>query len=129
MIYYEILEDGSIGQSTDDIRLANKLGFYDENNVVNSEDDFVWYEGKKQLKTKIDYEDYLQQEKTKELRRLREPLLVAFDKYKSNVNYGVEFETIEQRQKIITWYNEIKELNENYIVKEENIPERIQYYL
>ena len=129
MIYYEILEDGSIGQTTNDIRLAKYLGFFDKNNVANSEEDFIWYNGKKQLKTKIDYDGYLQQEKTKELRRLREPLLIAFDKYKSNVNYGVEIESEEQRTKIIKWYNAIKDLNENYIVKEENIPERIRYYL
>lgn len=68
-------------------------------------------------------------EKKQELRALREPLLIAFDKYKSNVNYGVEFEDEKQRNIIIKWYNEIKNLNENYIIKDENIPERIKYYL
>lgn len=126
MIYYEILEDGSIGQTTDDKSLAKRLGFYDENNVVNSEEDFVWYKGKKHLKSDIDYEDYLQQEKNKELRRLREPLLIAFDKYKSNVNYGVEFESEEQREKIIAWYRLLLELNEFAF---ENVPDRVKYYL
>jgi hypothetical protein len=129
MIYYEILEDGSIGQCTDDIGLAKILKFYNENNVADNWEDFIWYNGKKQLKTKIDYDNYLQQEKVKELRKLREPLLIAFDKYKSNVNYGIEVESDEQRAKIIEWYNAIKDLDENCIVKEENIPERIQYYL
>lgn len=68
-------------------------------------------------------------ERLQELRALREPLLIAFDKYKSNVNYGVEIETLEQRNIIIKWYNEIKNLNENYIIKDENIPKRIKYYL
>lgn len=79
----------------------------------------------------IDY-DNTEDEKLKrlnELRALREPLLLAFDKYKSNINYGIEIEPLEQREKIIKWYNEIKNLNENYIIKEENIPDEIKYYL
>ena len=63
------------------------------------------------------------------LREKREPLLRAFDVYKSNVNYGVEIESEKQRNIIINWYKEIINLNENYIVKDENIPERIKYYL
>lgn len=129
MIYYEILEDGSIGQTTNDIRLAKYLGFFDKNNVADSEEDFIWYNGKKQLKTKIDYDDYLKQEKTKELRRLREPLLTAFDKYKSNVNYGIIQESEVRKNIIIEWYKKILDLNEDYITKEENIPYEILYYL
>ena len=38
------------------------------------------------------------------LRRLREPLLKAFDIYKSNVYYGVINETEEEHQQILNWY-------------------------
>lgn len=76
----------------------------------------------------IDYDNTedLEKERIEKLRRIREPLLVAFDKYKSNVNYGVEIETIEQREKIIAWYRLLLELNEFAF---ENIPDRIKYYL
>ena len=40
-------------------------------------------------------------ERLQELRALREPLLIAFDKYKSNVNYGIEFESENDRINII----------------------------
>ena len=72
------------------------------------------------------YNEYLYEEKINELRAKREPLLTAFDKYKSNVNYGVEFESEEQREKIIAWYRLLLELNEFAF---ENVPERIKYYL
>lgn len=68
----------------------------------------------------------LERQRKQELRAKREPLLIAFDKYKSNVNYGVEFESEEQRQLIIEWYNDIKDLDENAIL---NVPEKIKYYL
>jgi uncharacterized protein YuzE len=76
----------------------------------------------------IDYDNTedLEKERIEKLRRLREPLLVAFDKYKSNVVYGVEIENEKQRLSIIEWYNAIKNLSENAI---ENIPDKIKYYL
>lgn len=60
------------------------------------------------------------------LRERREPLLAAFDKYKSNINYGIESEDEAQRQKIIAWYKLLLELDEFAF---NNIPERVQYYL
>lgn len=79
----------------------------------------------------IDYDNTedLERERIEKLRRLREPLLVAFDKYKSNVNYGVEIEDETQRAKILNWYQQIKDLNEDCITDEDLIPERIKYYL
>lgn len=79
----------------------------------------------------IDYDNTedLKKQKLEELRAKREPLLNAFDKYKSNVVYGVEIENDTQRSIILNWYQQIKDLNENYIVKEENIPNKIKYYL
>ena len=78
----------------------------------------------------VDYDNTedLKRQKLEELRAKREPLLVAFDKYKSNVNYGVEFESEEQRVKMMTWYNLLLALDED-AMKEENIPERVKYYL
>ena len=76
----------------------------------------------------IDYDNTIDKiiEHKNELRAMREPLLIAFDKYKSNVNYGVEFEGEEQREEIVKWYNAIKDLDEDAI---NNVPEKIKYYL
>ena len=76
----------------------------------------------------VDYDNTedLKKAQIEELRAKREPLLVAFDKYKSNVNYGVEFESEEDRNIIINWYRELLELNASAFV---NIPKRIKYYL
>jgi hypothetical protein len=76
----------------------------------------------------IDYDNTedLKRQKLEELRAKREPLLIAFDKYKSNVNYGIEIEDDTQRKEIVNWYNAIKDLNENAL---ENVPERVKYYL
>lgn len=60
------------------------------------------------------------------LRSSRPRLLMAFDKYKSNINYGVINETLEERNAIIEWYNGLLELEEESFV---NIPEKIKYYL
>ena len=65
MIYFERLQDGSIDQATNDIRLSQRLGFYKEENITKSWDDFVWYKGKKYLKNEINYEDYLKIEEYK----------------------------------------------------------------
>lgn len=76
----------------------------------------------------VDYDntEYLKKQKLEELRAKREPLLNAFDKYKSNVNYGIEIESETDRINIIDWYKLLLELNE-YAFK--NVPERIKYYL
>lgn len=79
----------------------------------------------------IDYDNTQNKEleRLQELRALREPLLLAFDKYKLNVFYGIEFEDEKQVDEILYWYKQIKELNENYITDKELIPKRIKYYL
>jgi hypothetical protein len=76
----------------------------------------------------IDYDnkEYLKIAKLQELKNKREPLLIAFDKYKSNVNYGIEFESETDRTNIITWYRLLLELNEKAFA---NVPERVKYYL
>ena len=76
----------------------------------------------------VDYDNTIDKiiEHKNELRAMREPLLIAFDKYKSNVNYGVEFESETDKINIITWYRLLLELNEYAFV---NVPERVKYYL
>ena len=59
-------------------------------------------------------------------RGLREPLLKAFDIYKSNVNYGIEIETIEENSEIVYWYRKLLDLEESAL---ENIPKKISRYL
>lgn len=60
------------------------------------------------------------------LRSRRENLLVSFDKYKSNVDYGIEPETEIQHENMIAWYKDLLDLKEYAF---NNIPERIKYYL
>lgn len=67
-------------------------------------------------------------EKRKQLRAKRATLLKAFDIYKCSVAYGSEIENEEQRVKMMTWYNLLLALDED-AMKEENIPERVKYYL
>ena len=61
-------------------------------------------------------------------RSKRQMLLKAFDKYKTNVAYGVEVEDANAHTKIVKWYQNLLDLkNSAFIV--ENIPARITYYL
>jgi hypothetical protein len=60
------------------------------------------------------------------IRQLREPLLQAFDVYKSNINYGVERETTEERIIIMDWYQDLLDKKETALV---NVPLKIQRYL
>ena len=71
-------------------------------------------------------EEELLENKKLLLREKREPLLIAFDTYKSNVNYGIEIETQEEKDLIIKWYKLILDLDEKAI---NNVPEKIKYYL
>lgn len=76
----------------------------------------------------VDYDNTIDKiiEHKNELRAKRVPLLKAFDVYKSNVAYGVEFENEEQRDEIVAWYTSLLHLEESAF---EVIPERIRYYL
>lgn len=60
------------------------------------------------------------------IRQLREPLLKAFDIYKSNIAYGVETETDLERSEIMSWYYGLLEKEVNAL---EHIPLKIQRYL
>ena len=60
------------------------------------------------------------------LRQLREPVLKAFDIYKSNVYYGVIGETAEEHDEIMAWYKDLCDLQPNAI---KNVPEKIKKYM
>lgn len=68
----------------------------------------------------------LEKQRIEELRAKREPLLIAFDKYKSNVNYGIKKEAEGERERILEWYYRLLELNETAIYE---VPSEIEYYL
>lgn len=60
------------------------------------------------------------------LREKRQKILIAFDKYKTNVQYGIEEETTIQHNEIMEWYQDILDLKSESF---NNVPTRIQYYL
>lgn len=64
------------------------------------------------------------EEREARLRAMREPLLKAFDIYKSNVAYGIENDT--NRDDILDWYSKALALDENALT---NPPRQIKYYL
>ena len=76
-------------------------------------------------------ECYVDEELVKEhnlniLRDKREPLLKAFDIYKSNLIVGAITLHEDEKQKVITWYNLILDLDEDAI---NNPPQVILRYL
>lgn len=75
---------------------------------------------------KENWENIQKEHELNVLRNEREPLLIAFDKYKTNVNYGIAIETEETRKIIIEWYNKMLDLDKTAF---NNIPIEIKYYL
>lgn len=61
-----------------------------------------------------------------ELRAKREPLLRAFDIYKTNLSYGIFTESESEHNEIISWYKDLLDLKDNAFT---NIPENISKYL
>ncbi len=49
-------------------------------------------------------------------RQLREPLLKAFDIYKTNVGYGVVPETEGEKETILHWYRRLCDLEEDALL-------------
>ena len=60
------------------------------------------------------------------IRQLRKPLLEAFDIYKSNIAYGVEDETLDERAQITNWYKSLLDLDSRAL---EDIPQKIKRYM
>ena len=112
MIYFERLQDGSIDQATDDIMLAKRLGFYDEQNTTDSWGNFIIYQGKKYLLNEIDYEKYSKENKIKELREKREYVCFPI------INRGkFWFNTLSQSQidELEKWYKEWLDVTETLV--------------
>lgn len=59
-------------------------------------------------------------------REIRADLLRAFDKYKTNVQYGIEQESEEAKEEIMQWYKDLLDLKSEAFT---SIPQRIRYYL
>lgn len=60
------------------------------------------------------------------LKEKRKSLLIAFDKYKSNIQYGIQQETEQQKETILKWYQKVLDLDAEAI---HNPPKEIAYYL
>lgn len=66
------------------------------------------------------------EEKANAIRQLREPLLKAFDIYKSNVYYGIILETQEQHAEVLYWYRDLCDLKESALY---NVPYDVLQYV
>ena len=138
MIYFYIKGENAISSTNDEQYLPNEAILLDEEK---------YQEYKSKIKNgykaefsvldnsviitytlKENWENTLKERKLKQLRNKRKPLLEAFDKYKSNVNYGVVTETETTREVIVTWYQGLLNLVESAF-EDEYIPSQIKYYL
>lgn len=59
-------------------------------------------------------------------RSLREPLLKAFDIYKSNVYYGIITETELEHDLVLGWYQDLCDLKEEALIE---VPQMIRKYI
>lgn len=59
-------------------------------------------------------------------RSLREPLLKAFDIYKSNIYYGILTETESEHNIVLGWYQDLCDLKEEAFIE---VPQMIQKYV
>lgn len=71
-------------------------------------------------------DELVEEHKLNTLRAKREPLLKAFDIYKTNLIVGAISLPEEQKQEVIIWYNLILDLDEDAI---NNPPETILKYI
>jgi hypothetical protein len=60
------------------------------------------------------------------VRELRAPLLEAFDIYKTNVIYGIESETVTEKESIRAWYNALLNLDASALL---SVPDKIAKYI
>jgi hypothetical protein len=59
-------------------------------------------------------------------RQLRKPLFSAFDMHKGNIAYGAETETAEEKEKVLAWREDLKDLKTEAF---KEIPQKVKYYL
>lgn len=71
-------------------------------------------------------EELVKEDELNQLRKKREPLLKAFDIYKTNLIVGAISLSDEEKQQVIDWYNLILDLNEEAI---NNPPDVVSKYL
>lgn len=126
-ITYDIKTGIIIRADSNDILVQDKNLKTLEVDDVN--DDFLnelfTYKVDKNEKFYVD-KDLVQNYHLNKLRTKREPLLKAFDIYKSNFIVGVLVISDEQSQEVNTWYNLILELDESAI---NNPPDVISRYI
>lgn len=119
--YSEFNQDLTLAYMDDDFQI--EFGY---TKVKIEEDKYILYNQKDVNKLYVDPSE--EEQFVFNLRKQRAILLEAFDKYKSNVNYGVVTEDEETRARIVSWYNDLLNLVESAF-EEENIPSEISYYL
>ena len=118
MIYYELLQDNTIGRSTNNIKVAQLHGYYSENRVVKNEKDIITaYDNKRYLKgTEPEKpQELVEQELLEELRQQRE--VECF----SIINRGqLWYSTLTEEQllELNTWYNAWLDITETKFVPE-----------
>ncbi len=75
---------------------------------------------------KIEDANMIGEEKLTLFRQIRKKQLQAFDIYKTNLFYGLEEETEEEKIAVIDWYNGVLNLNADAI---KNIPQKVKKYV
>lgn len=60
------------------------------------------------------------------IRQLRDPLLIAYDAYKTAVNYGEIIETEEEHNRVLVWAQSLRDMDISAL---DNVPEKVRYYL
>lgn len=114
MVYYEILEDGTIGRSTNNIKVAKLNNYYNENNITFSEEDIiVAYDNKRYLKgTEPEKPQELIEKEQNEIRRLQiQERLSQLSQDFVQAMAGAYFEDFETRKaEFQTLHNELRVL-------------------
>lgn len=79
---------------------------------------------------KVTFQEY-KEKKLAAFKNYRLQVFKAYDIYKTNVIYGLEKETAEERQELLSWYNAMKDYPSRIETEKEfpQIPEKISYYL
>ena len=118
MIYYELLQDNTIGRSTNNIKVAQSHGYYNENRIVESEKDIITaYDNKRYLNgtEPVKPQELIDQELIEDLRQQRE------EECFSIINRGklwYDNLTEEQLVELNTWYNAWLNVTETKIIPE-----------
>ena len=118
MIYYELLEDNTIGRSTNNIKVAQLNGYYNIGRIVEDEEDIVTaYDNKRYLKgtEPAKPQELIDQELLEELRQQRE------EECFSIINRGqVWYSTLteEQLAELQTWYKAWLDVIETKVIPE-----------